>query len=554
MEIWLGRLVVDLIRELGLGNAQLANTTSSMDFVKGVRGLFDEEIESSLSQLDTLDQLAVSLHNIQRQLDLSINNVALTRSLDVRIAVTPGRLVFGIPELATRTFPQISGLTFAYLLDEFENLSEDQQRYVNTLVREKQLPTTFVIGSRQFGLRTQETLSAGEENKQGSEFDLVVLEDAYRTSDKYYHSFCERIIRKRLDAAGVDVYRPERLDAYFSKPLGGVSGLEERARIHVSECLGDQDERPWIIRLKDQLLQWSPGQDIGKIIEEVRFPSSPLHEKFAVLLVYRSWADGNDPLREARQFRFRIEALANGARVGDDLATTYKHYRGDLYAQLVSQLRRPQEYHGIDDFVLMSGYLPRNLLVLLKQVTRWSLFLGEHPFRGELISSKAQTEGVREASNWFLSDSKGLGRIGEETELAVRRLGGLFRDMRFADKPVEVSCSSFSTDRRGLTDRAIAVLDNAVSHSLILKVPTGRRERNTHVLQHKYQLNPMLAPLFDLSVARRGTANFTPEQLVALFDPSVDAEHFIAERTRLLARLNAPFSTPTPQPALDFSE
>ena len=241
-----------------------------------------------------------------------------------------------------------------------------------------------------------------------------------------------------------------------------------------------------------------------------------------------------------RKSETTVQSLVDG--IGSrGIVTAYKHYRRDLYAQLVAALGRRPDYYGFHRFVLMSGYLPRNLLVILKQITRWSLFLGGRPFRGTPISLRAQREGVRDASDWFLSDAKGLGRVGDEANIAIARLGSLFRDMRYSDKPAEVSCSSFSTDRQGLSVRARSTLDEAVTHSLILRIATGRRDRNSRVLHHKYQLNPMLAPRFGLALGRRGSASFSPGLLNSVFDADVDEGTFRRERRRLLARLNPPF-------------
>jgi len=128
----------------------------------------------------------------------------------------------------------------------------------------------------------------------------------------------------------------------------------------------------------------------------------------------------------------------------------------------------------------------------------------------------------------------------------------LFRDMRFSDKPVEVSCSAFATDRQGLSPAAAKLLDEAVSHSLLLEVPTGRRERNLHILQHKYQLNPMIAPLFDLSLALRGVADFSAEELNAIFDPTVDDSRFGTILRKRLDRMRAPFQSSASQEGLPF--
>ena len=545
-EVWLARLTLDLIRDLVSVAAVHRNCVSA--FASQVLELFDVDLALSQTSDDLLEELGKALHKIQRQLDTAINNAALTHRLDITIGASPGRLVFGIPAAASEHLPIFQGLVFAYIIDEFENLTEEQQRYFNTLIREKQLPTTFLVGSRQYGLRTHMTLSADEENRQGSEYDLVVLEHVYRQKSHRYKDFCTDIIRKRLEAAGFNAQ--PALNGLFVAPEDIAPSLEARALFHSRErVIG---ESPWFERLASQLDQAGYGGPKEELMDRLRFPDSPLYEKFAIFLLYRAWANGEHLLPSAASARERIERMSSNSRGMSKTLTTYKHYRHDLYAQLLDQLQLDQEYYGIGQFVRMSGFLPRNLLVLLKQITRWSIFLGERPFSGTQVSSMAQREGVREASAWFLSNSKSLGRIGEETQIAIRRLGGLLRDMRFSDKPVEVSCSAFSTDRQGLSAGAVRTLDEAIATDLILRIPTGRRERNSQVLHHKYQLNPMLAPTFDLSLGRRGAAKFSAEELNSIFDPDVDEGTFNSVRRRLLARLVAPFQGEQAQAALLF--
>ncbi|MFL5382253.1 MAG: hypothetical protein ACJ8GN_07030 [Longimicrobiaceae bacterium] len=547
-EVWLARLALDVISDI-LSTTAVEERKIS-DFVDEVRGLFDIDLLVTTSNGNPVQTLRNSLHHIQRQLDTAINNAALTRRLDISIGVSPGRLVFGIPTAAAAHLPVFKGLVFAYILDEFENITEDQQRYVNTLIREKQLPTTFLVGSRQYGLRTHMTLSAGEENKRGSEYDLVVLEDVYRKPSHKYMEFCSGIIRKRLEAHGYGSQAP--LSRLFSLPDNVAETIEARAALYVQERRGERDRSalPWIEKLRRQLTEAGYGGSTEELINVLLVPESPLHEKFAFFLLYRAWASGRQLYPSAVTIRERVLGLIRGRDVSQKTLTTYMHYRHDLYAQLLDDLQIDQEYYGIIQFVRMSGYLPRNLIVVLKQVTRWSVFLGDRPFSGTPISLAAQREGVREASKWFLEDAKPLGRIGEETQIAIRRLGGLLRDMRFSDKPVEVSCAAFSTDRQGLSTTAIRTLDEAIVRDLLLRIPTGRRERNSQVLHHKYQLNPMLGPIFDLPLGRRGSAKFTAEVLNAIFDPEVDEGTFNSVRRRLLSRMEAPFQGETSQSAL----
>ena len=535
MDVWLGRMTLDLIADLYASAELPLDSPEIGSFVDDVVALFDAPLH--LSDIRSFRVLRRVFEEQQRAMDVTINNVPLTGDLTIPILASPGHIVFGIPRAAARCLRVLADMSFVYLLDEYENLREPQQRYVNTLIREKQQPSCFLIGSRLYGLRTHATLSAEEVNKEGSEYQLVILEHLYRHDHSLYHEFCDTIVERRLRAARLGTLADRSLEAQFDAPNGS---LEERAYRHVTERLGEA-ARPWMERLRLQLRNSEYSRDAGGIVGQMELPDNPMHEKLAILLLYRAWADGSPLATAAPRIRADIATLVGQTGATENLQTTYRHYKRDLYAQLLKRLGLPGEYYGFADFVRMSGYLPRNLLVLLKGMTRWSIFLGQQPFATP-VSLRAQTEGVREASDWFLRDSKGFGRDGEDTDRAIRRLGRLFQEMRYSDKPVEVGCSSFSTHRQGLTEAARKTLDNAVQRSLIVEIAGGRPDRNTGVLHHKYQLNPMLAPRFGLSLGRRGDASFPIALVNSVFDPVVRESVFWRFCRDFLTRLQPPFT------------
>ena len=95
----------------------------------------------------------------------------------------------------------LRNVLFVYSIDEFENLTLDQQKLINTLLREKELPSTLRIGSRLYGIKTQATDSAEEENLRNSEFESLYLDQIFRTHKKRYSTFAKELIEKRLTAA-----------------------------------------------------------------------------------------------------------------------------------------------------------------------------------------------------------------------------------------------------------------------------------------------------------------------------------------------------------------
>jgi hypothetical protein len=236
----------------------------------------------------------------------------------------------------------------------------------------------------------------------------------------------------------------------------------------------------------------------------------------------------------------------------DELKNYFNLWRNDLAAQIYADNGRRYPYLGFDQFVDMSGFLPRSLLMILKYVTRWALFYDQNPFdsEGSGVSEDAQNAGVRDAARWFLEDAKPIGQEGENCDVAIRRLGSLLRMVRLSDKPSEVSVACFSSNFDGASEGAIRVVNDLVDHRLLLEIDGGRLSRNRGSVHHKYQIHPMVAPFFELPTSRRGELSLGPKEVAAIFDPTADEASFRRVAKSRADAMNAPFRAHSVEEAL----
>jgi hypothetical protein len=283
----------------------------------------------------------------------------------------------------------------------------------------------------------------------------------------------------------------------------------------------------------------SDSSDIDQVLNDLRLPDCALVEKLNTFLLYQDWFRKKDVVKSAME-------IGEGARrfmAGGEAKRHHRQFglfRSDLLAQLIRENDHKQRYLGFDTFVHMSSGLPRNLMIILKNVFRWSIFEGEAPFSAQPISRKAQRDGVHQSANWFYEDAPGEGNIGRDAQEAIERLAELMRRLRFADKPVESSLCTFSVDYAAISDGARGTIRAAEQWSMLIPIETGQRDRNTGAVLHKYQLSGMLAPRWDLPVFRRGVLELRPEEANAVFDVGYRPEYdgVVARR---LGRLTAPF-------------
>jgi hypothetical protein len=531
MDLWLAQLAIStaqltLGRLPGFHDAERAVTDTVISMLDDLSGV----------EVHGLTDLHGTLHALQRELDLAVNNAALTRRLDgVLVRSAPGQLPLTVPRAMARHFTPAGGLIWLYLLDELENLTERQQWYVQTLLREKELPTSFMVGARSYGFRTTKTLSADEENREGSEFELRPLDGFFLQHKTAFAQFCRSLVAQRLIEQGTVLGQRDelagRLDSYFytTKPRD-TSFVLERER---------ERERPYFVELKRQLTTHTGlrDADADRIVQALRAPEDPVLEKLNVLLLYQRWNAGKDLGEEAVEIQSLCRADAEG-RPGSYYRQKLSHHGNDMYAQLLRQYRRQQRYLGLDAFISMAGGLPRNLLIILKNVFRWADFNGEQPFGGETISERSQRDGVQESAAWFFKDNLPLGEQGRRVEAAIDRVGGLLRVLRFADRPPEIDLCAFSVDASRLSARGQDTLQAAEEWSLLIRIAREQRDRNDGSLVDKFRLNPMLCPHFDLPLAMGGTLRLSVAEGEAVFGESDDWDELRRVRVN---RANVPF-------------
>ncbi len=547
MEIWLSQLLLCCAADFA--SAAGESVASQTNAVRTCVDLLDSR--ELMGSPTTFTEFADRLHEFQRMLDLEVNNCALTGTLSVNIRATAGRLVFGIPKVLTSKLESMKGLQVLYLIDEFENLTESQQRYVNTLLREKELPSSFKIGGRSYGFKTFKTLSGEEDIKEGSEYEVLPLDVRLR-DHKQYKNFAERLCARRLIQAGYAPSPSTNLDDLAGMLIDAFERPESDSLLTADTAFVLEKYKgrdlPYFAKLRQRLGDGSsagvaPGirgqADIEAVVRTLELPQYPILEKINIFRLYQEWRTSKDLREDALRISEQCKSFLNGERTGE-YASLVEKRKADMLAQMLRECDQPQRYLGFDSFVEMSEGLPRNLLVILKNIFSWATFNGERPLSGGKISVASQRQGTRDAAEWFFDDARMPGDDGASIRAGVNRLATLFRDVRFSDKPSEKAVCTFSVNLSACSTEAQRIVNLAEKWSLLIVVAGGQRDRNTMRVDEKYYINSMLAPKWDLPVARGGALELNPDEVNSIFAPGLTAAYDELLRNRV-DRMMAPF-------------
>lgn len=546
IDLWLASLILEVLTDI----REFLNTSfSEQDIVKKVIRLFNEELNSIPTSLTKLQD---ELIKMRKEIDVEIDNCVFApeRISQIRIKSTRSSLVFGIPKVLSETIPELSAIKFIYLIDELENLLKPQQRYLNALIRERENPVSFKIGSRLYGQKTMKVYG-DEKNHIGSEYEVLHLDDELRDRKQgEYKLFVEKICSGRLSTSKTS------FDKLFETPRPRNKYL-----IYATEISDkfNNKERPYFKKLRKSLENVSLHKDdIETIIDLLKVDDYPILEKINLLLLYREWSESG------------AQSLTNQAKIINKdslelIASKFKdknipqskimnHWHYDLLAQLIKECRIGYLYPGFDSLVEISQGMPRHLLIALKEIYKWSNeFFKEESFtESRKISIRAQKKGLEEASEWFFKDATSLSKkFSRKLRDSISRLANLFRAIRYSDKPVECSLCSFSIESSKISKASSEMIDLAVNYSLLIEINSGQKDKNTGCITSQYQLNPMLSPRWGLSISRRGTYTLNAEMANAIFD-SHNNNYDILFKDRKMS-LNAPFKS-IPKQGILFDE
>lgn len=554
-ELWFAGIVLEALLELKALNHDLIRDEEA--FCKDISNLINKEIED-IANTNNIRCLRDELVKLSNKVDLEVNNSFFKQTIDIEILTNRGALIFGIPKLLSKHSDTFKNISFLYLIDELENISKDQQIYINTLVREKKLPVSFRLGARMHGIKSWETLGAGEANRKDNEHGVIRLDDAFDKKD--YETFATNLIINRLISVGFvnkDFFPNDNSEDTNKLKISYLSKLFEEPNLE--QILGNSkkrssDEFSQIIKSFNSRFKISKLDSL-ELLENLSCPEDLRVEKAAIHLFCQSWKNNssasiNELVKYSEDIKINIQSfIENRNDINNPISQKLKYFSNN-YTASVLRANSPNNlelYAGFQQLLTVTKGFPRHILTVLRHAYKIELFNGSTPFlNGNKLSLKSQTFALKESADWFHEDCISEGKLGTNVGIALDRLCEILRLEMYADKPVECSASSFTVDFSSLSNYSKSVLEWAEMIRVIIPADTKRQEKNSQKLVNKYHLNGLLCPKWGLSLARRGAISFKVEDFEKILTPELVAE--FNEFKQLFEQMRyAPFNTNEPK-------
>ncbi|MBK6968330.1 MAG: hypothetical protein IPH29_04195 [Candidatus Microthrix sp.] len=485
-------------RELG---DTIRLSSDSLEAVQLNLGLTSETIET------TSRGLQKRLRTLITQLELAVNNNRPLADLQLSVLGKPLEPLVAAVSAATASI--VHGKAIAFLLDEYESYSAEQQQVVNTLLKNSELDYTIKIAVRELGFHSRSVIGGGEPLIAPADFSVIDLSRLLIGSR--FNSFAKDVIQARIDEyyRQTDTSNPPNTrilfpDLTISAEAGllGASGIAADVRSEILDNTASSRVESFLASSTDLALvvlkYWAESDGIGLATAAER-------------------AAANSKKWESRLVNYAYASLFT------------------LKSQRAAKIRK--YYAGWDTLALMSAGNIRFLLLIVAEALRMS---NENITAPELVpvTPEIQTLASQAVGSEHLLEIREIDQVGPDLLRLALGLGRLFETMARDPHGHTPEVNEFYLPPSDLEQMKAAqraqledLLRAAVQHSVVLRIPSSKRRDVLTTREDDYLLHPILSAAFVFSHRRKRKVLVRPQELLDLVTDPRTALRAILTRT-----------------------
>lgn len=494
-ELVLGQIYLHMIKKLYQDKA-FENTISEKELCKKISISI---LGKSEQDLDSFDKITSYLEEIQREIEEWKEDITfIKKNLEVK-QIPKNRIIFGIPKICSDEIKELKNIHIFYLLDEYENLSENQQIIVNTLLKHRKNPVSFKLGSRYKGLRTKNT-TTGEFLKLDSDYRKIDFENTGIDNSSTYGKLLEDIAYNRLKNHRILKTIPNlSIHKYLGKSISSVEEALEVVRNAKTKDKHFQDIKSLLGKSVTENYSYE------ECVEKIRYSKNPLIEKLNVLLLRR----GVKISEVEKKYKKYIQNTKNE----ETYHNLYNKNRMALLFQLIGDYPpNKKQYSGFQTYRKISSNIVRTFIELCYHAFDKTMFEDiDILIHGKEIPEKIQTSAANTKSNDFFEEISDVPEIGPKLKKFTRSIGGILESLNRNARISEPEQTYFSTDYLKLSENTQKLLNTSVMWSIFQEEESMEPKNPTWAHYRDYLLNHTLAPKFSIAYSKRGRTTITPE-------------------------------------------
>lgn len=491
-------MLFDIDKEQGFSISNIEN-----DFVVSLKK--DANI-SVLSSLNTIKEIYQYILGEIRYIDIYKNESIFSEN-----AFKPSSLLtlYSLSESLIKNvshyIPSFSKIMYLILVDEFENLTEELQKFFNTAIKFSRENITLRIGRRSEGIVTTATINNVEYLRENHDYSLVEINKGkdFKAQKKYF----TEIALKRLSLSS-SINNPDGI-------IGLLGDKEDLDKECLDICKGRQEHLKLILSEKPIL---SKNTNLcNSVIEIIKYPNNPIAEAINALWVIRS---KDEPITAAQQAKAAMESFF--FKTEHPFLKKYKNdynnkYRYSITVLLASLYKRKKMYYGFNTIVHLADGNTRTFINICRAIISDALFFEKSSFfETKKISINSQNRAIGEFSISEFNSICSIIKHGNKIRNLILNVGNVFAEYHKDKKVRYPETTQFVFNKLELSEDLKDVIDTAESWSMIVK--RKKAQRISAGINRKgdiYYINRAFAPIFSISYRIRGGVNvqFTSDEI-----------------------------------------
>ncbi len=439
-----------------------------------------------LNVCTTIHELSKSLEVALVEFEASINTIADRPPNFLSMQAAP---LDQLSKALTAQGP-LQGKQFFFLLDEFENFENYQQRVVNTIVKHASDAYTFKVGVRELGLRERATLNSNEQLVHPADYALINISDTL--SDSRFEVFATQVIDGRISRA------------YKEGTTVGIS---------IASVLPRLSEAEEADLLLDPKFKVTFLESVSSSLTPAELASA--RDLSASELYFISyWSKGKNHGSAEECLRSRLRDSAEWQQ------RTVNNFYASLFAIKVGKVGIRKYYCGWDVFLLLANGNIRYLLELVHRAV--ALHFEQNKELLTPISPDTQTIAAQQVGRRNLQELEGLSVDGAKLTKLALSLGRVFQVMAEDPAGHTPEANQFYLPKpstvKSVDDQVKRILDHAVMHQALVRYRGSKALDSADTREYDYALHPIFSPFFIFSHRKKRKLALESHQILDLIE------------------------------------
>lgn len=399
--------------------------------------------------------------------------------------------------------PQLEGKQFFFLIDEFENFENYQQKILNTIVKHTTHNYTFKIGIRELGWRERATLNSNEQLTSPADYARIDIAEIFNSTrnPNRFGKFAQNIIETRLSyELNFNTSNTIKIQDF----LPDLSELDEAVLL-----LGDN-----ALELQNELKNSVSDKEIKEKINTI---------ELGHMYFIKYWSE----VEHTNLKDNILDWLNNNSNWSNRINN---HFHASLFTIRKNKSGIRKYYSGWNTYLKLANGNIRYLLelvnaafLLYKEAVDSDSSKIEKTEKTIPISHEIQTQAAINIGSKNLSELEGLSVNGAKLKKLLLGLGRVFQV--FAGNPSghAPEVNQFHIRDNIINKQVDTILNQAVMHLALIRQSGNKLGTPTDTKDYDYMIHPIFSPYFVFSYRKKRKFLISQGTFIKLIDNTKEA-------------------------------